>query len=130
MNDIRFVKASELPAPAGHYSPAVVHGGVVYISGQLGRSGGMSDEEAGDVRVQVRRALSAIEALLRAAGSSKSSVLKVNVYVPDVSLWPVVNEEYARFMGEHRPARAVIPTAPLHFGALVEIDAIAVAGTV
>jgi len=128
MSEIRLVISTELPLPVGHYSPAVVHGGVVYVSGQLGRIGGMSDEEAGDVRVQVRRAMTGIEALLRAAGSSTSRLLKVNVYVSDVSLWPAVNEEYARFMGDHRPARAVIPTSTLHFGALVEIDAIAAVG--
>src|SRR6187402_3367517 len=104
MSEIRLVISTELPLPVGHYSPAVVHGGVVYVSGQLGRIGGMSDEEAGDVRVQVRRAMTGIEALLRAAGSSTSRLLKVNVYVSDVSLWPAVNEEYARFMGDHRPA--------------------------
>jgi 2-iminobutanoate/2-iminopropanoate deaminase len=125
MSEIRLIQAPELPVPGGHYSPAVVHGGVVYISGQLGRGPGMTDSEAGDVRAQVRRALNAIEALLRASGTSSSRLLKVNVYIADISLWSLVNDEYAQFMGEQRPARAVIPTSTLHFGALVEIDAIA-----
>ena len=122
---IQIVHAPQLPPPGGHYSHALIHNELVYVSGQLGRGPGMSDAQAGDIRIQARRALNAIDVLLRAAGSSLPRLLKVTVYVPDVLLWPVVNEEYAHFMGEHRPARAVVPTSALHYGALVEIDAVA-----
>jgi 2-iminobutanoate/2-iminopropanoate deaminase len=54
-----------------------------------------------------------------------SRVLKMTVYVADIELWGAVNTVYARVMGEHRPARAVVPTKELHYGFLVEIDAIA-----
>ena len=56
-----------------------------------------------------------------------SQVLKMTVYVADIELWAPVNEVYARVLGEHRPARAVIPTGKLHYGFLIEIDAIAAA---
>ncbi len=55
-----------------------------------------------------------------------SHIVKMNVYIADVVLWPDANAEYADYLGEHRPARAIIPTGILHHGALVEIDAIAV----
>lgn len=125
MNSIRVVQSPELPVPGGHYSHATLHQGVLYISGQLGRTSGMDDAQAGDITAQTRRALSGIDAILRAAGADLSGLLKVNVYLADVALWPAVNAAYAAFLGNHRPARAMIPTGPLHFGALVEIDAIA-----
>jgi 2-iminobutanoate/2-iminopropanoate deaminase len=87
----------------------------------------MTDEQAGDVRVQTRRALLAISAILQAAGTDISRILKMTLYVSDVSLWPSVNAEYAEFLGMHRPARSIVPTGPLHHGALVEIDAVAAA---
>ena len=65
------------------------------------------------------------EAILKAAGSDLSRVLKMTVYVSDIGLWGRVNEVYARMLGEHRPARAVIPTKELHYGFLIEIEAVA-----
>ena len=53
-------------------------------------------------------------------------MLKVNISVADINLWDAVNKVYARVLGENRPARAVIPTGPLHHGFLLEIEAIAV----
>lgn len=88
----------------------------------------MTDEDAGDITVQTRRALASVEAIVRAAGGSMAGLLKMNVYVSDIAHWPAVNVEYQRALGEHRPARSMIPTGPLHFGALVEIDAIAAIG--
>lgn len=62
---------------------------------------------------------------LEAAGSDVAHVLKTTVYIADISLWPRVNAVYARFFGDHRPARAVVPTRDLHYGFLVEVEAIA-----
>lgn len=123
MRSIITVTSDELTPPTGHYSHAVAHGGILYVSGQLGRGSGMTDLEAGDAQAQTFRALSAVDAIIRAAGATLSRVLKMTIYVSDVALWPAVNAEYARFMGEWRPARVVVPTGPLHHGALVEIDA-------
>lgn len=125
MSSIRAIQPAELSVPGGHYSQAMLYQGVLYISGQLGRKSGMDDAEAGDIAVQTNRALSSIDAILRAAGADLSHLLKVNVYISSVELWPAVNAAYAAFLGTHRPARAMIPTGPLHFGSLIEIDAIA-----
>ena len=51
----------------------------------------------------------------------------MTVYIPDGDLWDAVNKVYARIMGSHRPTRAIVPVSPLHFGALIEIQAIALA---
>lgn len=122
---IRVVQPVTSPPPNGHYSPAIEHNGVVYVSGQLGRGPAMTDEAAGNIEVQTRRALAAVAEILEAAGSDMSLLLKVNIYISDVALWGDVNAVYRQVLGEHRPARAIIPVAALHFNALLEIDAIA-----
>jgi reactive intermediate/imine deaminase len=128
MKPVHCIQSPNLPAPGGHYSQAIRHGDLLYVSGQLGRLPHMSDEEAGDVSVQTRRALSFVGEVVRAAGGYLSCVLKVTVYISDVALWPAVNAEYAAFFGDHRPARSIVPTGRLHHDALVEIDAIAAVG--
>jgi 2-iminobutanoate/2-iminopropanoate deaminase len=122
---LEIVRVPNLPTPSGHYSHAIVHGGLIYVSGQLGRGPGTTDHEAGDITVQTRRCLGSLVAIVREAGGRPSSVLKVNVYIADIAHWPAVNAVYQDAFGEHRPARAVIPTGPLNFGALIEVDAIA-----
>ena len=125
---IKLVLAPDVATPNGHYSHAVRHEGVLYVSGQLGRGPHLSDAEAGDIAVQTRRALGSLAAILRAGGSDVSRLLKVTLYIADMANWPTVNQVYGEFLGHHRPARAVVAVGPLHFGALVEIDAIAAAG--
>ena len=122
---VRMVHTAAVPSPNGHYSQAVLHGSTLYVSGQLGRGPGMSDAEAGDIARQTRRCLDNLRAILQGASSDFAGLLKVNVYIADISLWPAVNTVYAEVLGTHRPARAVIPTKALHFGALIEIDAVA-----
>lgn len=82
----------------------------------------------GSIEEQTERALRNVEAILEAAGSSLSQVLKTTVYISDIALWDRVNAVYARFFGNHRPARAVVPTRELHFGFQIEIEAIASVG--
>ena len=79
----------------------------------------------GSIEEQTEQALTNVSEILKASGSDLSLVLKMTVYVSDLGLWQRVNAVYARVMGDHRPARAVIPTKELHYGFLVEIDAIA-----
>lgn len=119
------VQTENAPRPAGHYSQAIVHNGLVFVSGQLSIDPKSGEQKAGTIEEQTEQTLSNIGEVLKAANSDLSRVLKMTVYVADISLWPAVNAVYARVMGDHRPARAVIPTGPLHHGFLIEIDAIA-----
>lgn len=123
---MRAILTDEAPLPGGHYSQAVVHGDLVYVSGQLPVESGIG-RHLGDapIEMQVTQALENLAAILRASGSDIDHVLKVTVYVADIALWGRVNAVYAEFFGAHRPARAVVPTGPLHFGLLVEIEAVA-----
>ncbi len=125
MREIRPLVASNVATPNGHYSHAVAHGGVLYVSGQLGRGPNLSDEEAGDIRAQARRSLANVAAILAAAGLDMSRLLKVTLYIADIEHWPAVDAEYRQALGDHRPARAVVPVGLMHFGSLIEIDAIA-----
>ena len=119
------VSTPDAPAPAGHYSQAIVHEGVVYVAGQLPIDPNESERRVGSIEEQTEQALKNVAAILRAAGSSLDLVLKVTVYVSDISLWGRVNAVYARAFGDHRPARAVVPTRDLHYGFQIEIEAIA-----
>ena len=108
-----------------HYSSAVVHEGIVYVSGQLPMDPDKGTPVDGSIEVQTRAAIQNLLDILHAAGSSKEKVLRTTAYIPDVSLWGKVNEVYAEFFGDHKPARTVVPSTDLHYGCLIEIDVIA-----
>ena len=113
-----------IPSPAGHYSPVIEHGGALYISGQLPMDQATKEVPDG-VEAQTKRALDNLENLLLAAGSDRDHVLQVRIYVSDIDLWDAVNRTYADWFGDHRPARAIIPCGELHFGCLLELEAVA-----
>jgi 2-iminobutanoate/2-iminopropanoate deaminase len=123
--EIRTIQTENAPLPGGHYSQAVVHNGLVYVSGQLSIDPRTGEKKLGSIEEQTRQVLANISEILKAAGSDLGRVLKMTVYISDINLWGKVNEVYAEVMGEHRPARAVIPTGELHYGFLIEIEAIA-----
>ena len=123
--EITPVHTQDAPAPAGHYSQAVVYNGLVFVAGQLAIDPRTGGRRLGSVEEQTEQALKNVGAILKAAGSDWSRVLKMTVYISDIGLWGRVNEVYARVLGEHRPARAVIPTKELNHGFLIEIDAVA-----
>lgn len=115
-----------MAAPAGHYSHAVCHGDLVFVSGQLGvRADGTHTADL-PFEDQVRQTLDNLRAALASAGADLGSVVKVTAYIVGVGHWPRFNAVYAAVMGDARPARAVVPVPELHHGYLVEIDAIAV----
>lgn len=113
------------PRPAGHYSPGVVHNGLVYVSGQLSLDLETRAPFAGEIEIQTELALRNVERVLQAAGSDLGQVIQMTIYISDIELWGKVNEVYARVMGEHRPARAIVPVKELHFETKIEIQAIA-----
>ena len=119
------VQLKNAPAPKGHYSPAVVHNNLVYVSGQLPRNAETGAVETGAIELQTELALRNVEQILQAANSDLNHVLQFTIYVSDMELWDKVNETYAGILGEHKPARAIVPVKDLHFGTKIEIQAIA-----
>ena len=122
---IKSIQTPNAPSPGGHYSQAIAYGGLVFVAGQLSIDPNTGEKKLGSIEEQTEQALRNVEAILKAANSDLSHVLKMTVYVSDIDLWGAVNTVYTEIMGEHRPARAVIPTGDLHYGFLIEIDAIA-----
>ena len=121
---MQFISPSTVSIPKGHYSPGVVHNGVVYVAGQL------PINEKGEVQLksiaeQTALCMHNIEQILLAANSSLQHILKMNVFVSDIGLWPGINAEYSRIMGSHKAARVIIPCNALNYGCSIEIDCIA-----
>ena len=122
---VKYIQPQSQPQPKGHYSPGIEHDGLIYVSGQLPMDLVTREPFAGDIATQTELALRNVEAVLHAAGSDLQHVLQMTIYVSDIELWGKVNEVYARVMGEHRPARAIVPVKELHFDTKIEIQAIA-----
>ena len=125
---IDYVSTPDAPQAIGPYSQGVKAHGFVYTSGQIALDPATGNLVNGSFEEQVHRVLKNLEAILKAAGSDLGRVLKMTVYVSDMGDWGAVNETYARVLGEHRPARAVVPARELHYGFLVEIEAVAAVG--
>lgn len=119
------IKLPNVPEPKGHYSPAVEHNGLIFVSGQLPMNHRTGDVETGAIELQTEIALRNVEAILQAAGSDLNHVLQMTIYISEMELWDKVNEVYKRILGEHKPARAIVPVKDLHFGTKIEIQAIA-----
>jgi len=126
---VKVIFTENAPSPAGHYAQAIIHDDIVYVSGQLPVEPKSGEKKTGPIEEQAEQALKNLAEILKAAGSDVNRILKVTVYLADISLWERLNAVYARFFGEHRPARSVVPAPNLHFGFQVEIDAIAAVKT-
>ncbi len=113
------------PEPKGHYSPAVEFNGLIFVSGQLPRNAETGEVETGAIELQTKLALRNVEDILIAANSDLNNVLQFTIYISEMELWDKVNEVYASILGEHKPARAIVPVKDLHFGTKIEIQAIA-----
>lgn len=122
---MRTIQPQNQPQPKGHYSPGVEHDGLIYVSGQLPMDLETREPFTGSIEEQTELALRNVEAVLKEAGSDLSRVLQMTIYISDIELWDGVNKAYARILGDHRPARAIVPVKDLHFGTQIEIQAIA-----
>ena len=123
--EIVHLQPTGLAMPGGHYSHVTVANGMAFISGQLPITPEGERLVDAPFAEQARQVLANVHAALRAAGCGIGSLLQVRVYVDDVANWPEFNAIYAAWAGSARPARAVVPTGPLHFGLKVEVEAIA-----
>ena len=120
------VTASNLPSPVGPYSPGIVVGNLVFVSGQSGREPGTGHIEPG-VEAQTEQVLENIAAILEAAGSNLAHVVRCGVFLVDMGEFQKMNAVYARVFGDHRPARTTVEVSGLPGpGLRVEIDAIAI----
>jgi 2-iminobutanoate/2-iminopropanoate deaminase len=120
------VTAANLPSPVGPYSPGIAAGNLVFVSGQAGRDPA-TGQIAADVEAQTEQTLKNIVAILEAAGSGLSHVIRRGVFLLDIGDFQKMNGVYARMFGGHRPARTTVQVAALpEPRLLVEIDAVAI----
>src|SRR5262245_39933539 len=120
------VRAANLPAPVGPYSPGMQLDRLVFVSGQGATDPATGRVVEGGVEQQTEQCLKNVKAILEAAGSSLQHVLRCGVFLVDMREFSTMNAVYARMFGEHRPARTTVQVAALPGeGLLVEIDAIA-----
>lgn len=119
------VATSEAPSAIGPYSQAIVAGNEVFCAGQIALDPATMELDGTDVAAQTDRVLRNLRAVLRAAGSDLSKVVKTTVFLADMADFRAMNEVYARHFGTHKPARSTVQAGALPKGALVEIDAIA-----
>jgi 2-iminobutanoate/2-iminopropanoate deaminase len=122
---IHSITTDKAPIPLGHYSQAIVHNGLVFVSGQLPVDPKDPSEARGSAEEQARLVLEHVQTILVEAGSDKSKVLKVTIYLADLADWGVINQEYARFFGDHKPARSAVPTNALPRKSKLEVEVIA-----
>jgi 2-iminobutanoate/2-iminopropanoate deaminase len=123
------VRTESAPAPfrGAPYSQAIRAGGLVFVSGQLALQPGSADLVGSGIAEQTEQVFANLRAILEAAGSRLDRIVKTTVYLQDLADFQAMNEVYRRHVGDVPPARATIEVSALPSGALVEIDAIALA---
>lgn len=119
------IRTSAAPEAIGPYSQAIVHGGLLYTAGQIPLDPGSGQMIEGSVTAQAEQVLRNLDAVLDAAGASRASVIKTTVFLRDLNDFVAVNEVYAAFFGDHRPARSTVQVARLPRDAAVEIELVA-----
>jgi len=123
------VRTDAAPAPfqGAPYSQAIAAGGFVFVSGQLPLEPGATELTGGTVQEQTEQVFANLRAILEASGSSLDKLVKTTVFLQDLGDFAGMNEVYAKRVGDSPPARATIEVAGLPNGALVEIEAVALA---
>ena len=120
------VRAADLPAPVGPYSPGMGFERLIFVSGQGATDPATGKLAGDDVETQTAQCLKNVEAILKAGGSSLQQVLRCGVFLTDIRQFSKMNAAYERAFGEHRPARTTVQVAALPGeGLRVEIDAVA-----
>ena len=119
------IHTDKAPAAIGPYSQAIVANGFVFTAGQIPLDPQTGQIVPGNVVAQTERVLANLQAILDEAGATWGDVVKTTVYLHDMNDFPLVNEAYARILGDARPARSTVQVSALPRGVLVEIDAVA-----
>mgnify|MGYP006285951439 FL=1 len=125
MAAITQVETDRAPAAVGPYSQGIAAGPWVFVSGQIGMIPGTGELAGPAFADQARQALENLGAVIEAAGCKRSDVVSVEVFLTDMGRFAEVNEIYADFFGDHRPARAALGVSALPKGAAVEVKCIA-----
>ena len=124
----RTISTESAPRAIGPYSQGIAAAGLLFLSGQVPLDPGTGALVQKTIQEEVARVLENLKAVLEAAGSGLDRVVKTTVYLTSLKEFEAMNEVYARYFGDNRPARSTVQVAALPRGARVEIDAIATLG--
>ncbi|UCG38540.1 MAG: hypothetical protein JSV00_10280 [bacterium] len=119
------IRTDRAPAAIGPYSQGIAYGGLVFCAGQIPLDPATGTLVAGGIREQARRVVENLEAVLREAGAGLGSVLRLDVYMTDLSGFPQVNDLLSDVFRQDPPARVTVQVAALPMGAEIEMAAIA-----
>lgn len=122
---MKFIETNNAPIPGGHYSQAVVSNGLVFVSGLLPIIPNTKKDIPEGMTNQLDQVFHNLKAILIASNSDLECLVSVQIFIPNVEFWSEINEVYIRILGKHKPARIIIPCGDLHYGALIEMSAVA-----
>ena len=125
---MELLKTEKAPEAIGPYSQGTKANGFVYVSGQLPIDMETSELVTDDVRKAARASLTNVLEIIKSASGKLEDILKVNVYVTDISDFDEINKEYAEFFQDHKPARALVEVCKLPKNAVIEIEAVVYVG--
>ncbi|MEK7368033.1 MAG: RidA family protein [Planctomycetota bacterium] len=129
MHDKVVISTKNAPQAIGPYSQGIRAGPLVFVSGQIPIDPATGDVIKGDIRTQTRRVLENLRGVLEAAGTSLKGVVKTTIFLANMEDYGAVNEVYAGFFKDSRPARATVEASRLPKDVGVEIEAIAIVDT-
>ena len=122
---MKIIETKNAPGAVGAYSQGIVTNGFVYSSGQLPLVPETGELISDDIKKATKQSLENVKAIIEEGGSSLEKIVKVNIFLDDVNDFAAVNEVYAEFFGDHKPARSCVEVGKLPKGGLLEIEAIA-----
>jgi 2-iminobutanoate/2-iminopropanoate deaminase len=125
---IKAVYTEKAPQAIGPYSQAIKAGDYLFLSGQIPVNPETNEVVGNDIVAQTQQVMKNIQAILEKEGLTLEHLVKTTIFVKDLNLFATVNEEYGKFLGEHRPARSTVEASRLPKDVLIEIEAIAYAG--
>lgn len=123
---MKVIATKNAPAAVGPYSQGVMVNGTLYVSGQIPYVPETMKPAGDDIKTQTAQSLKNILGIVEEAGLKKENIVKCGVFLKDLSMFKDMNEVYAEFFGDHKPARFAVEVARLPLDVLVEIDAIVV----
>ncbi|MDX8382808.1 MAG: Rid family detoxifying hydrolase [Ghiorsea sp.] len=125
MSKLQAIHTNQAPKAVGAYSQAILNQGMLYTSGQIGLDPASGAMVADDVASQAKQVVANLSAVIQEAGGNLCDIIKITIFLEDMNDFPVVNQIYADWLGEHRPARSTVAVAALPLAAKVEMDCIA-----
>lgn len=122
----KIVKTEKAPAPVGPYNQAIISGNFVFTAGQIPINPETGNLEPNDIKIQTKRVIENLRAVLQASGSDLSEVVKTTVFLKDMNDFALMNEVYAQYFSDNSPARSAVEVACLPKDVLVEMECIAI----